>query len=138
MNRKGQTGSRTALQSIQQRAFAFATRIIRLVRALPKDTAGYVVGRQVARSGTSSGANAEEARAAYSRADFVHAMNIARKEACETHYWLRLIAATELVKKERLAELLAEADELICILTSTVKRARSPERPAGVSRTANL
>ncbi len=134
VNRKGETGSREALQSIQQRAFVFATRVVRLVRALPRDTAGYVVGRQIARSGTGIGANAEEARAAHSRADFAHAMNIARKEACETHYWLRLVAATELVKHERLTELLAEADELVRILTATVKRARVPEQPARAAR----
>ena len=111
-------------QSIQERTFAFAVRVIKLVRELPRDTAGYVVGRQVARSGTSVGANCEEARAAHSRADFAHAMNIARKEACETQYWLRLIAATDLIKERRFGQLLQEADEIVRILTSTVKRSR--------------
>jgi four helix bundle protein len=112
-------------QTIQQRSFDFAVRIVKLVQALPRDTAGFVVGRQIGRSGTSICANAEEARAAYSRADFSHAMNIARKEACETHYWLRLIAATGLISRQRLAPMIQEAEELIRILTATVKRVRS-------------
>jgi hypothetical protein len=55
---------------IPARTFAFAARILRLVRALPRDVGGFVVARQLARSGTSVGANVEEAQAAHSRADF--------------------------------------------------------------------
>src|SRR5262245_21443346 len=75
--------------SIQERAYLFGVRVLKLVRALPCDTAGQVVGRQVARSGTSVGANAEEEKAAHSRKEFIQKMNIARKEARETLRWLR-------------------------------------------------
>lgn len=96
-----------------------------MVRALPKDTAGFVVGKQVARSGTSIGANVEEAKAAQSRADFVRRINIARAEARETLYWLRVITGAGLVPKSRLTELQREADELTRILTVIVKNTRA-------------
>lgn len=126
--------SNGASKSIQERSFEFAVRIMNVVRALPHDTAGYVVGRQLGRSGTSIGANAEEARAAHSRADFAHAMNIARKEACEARYWLRLIAATSILPRDRVAPLIGEADELVGILTSTVKHARRASQVPVVER----
>ena len=83
-----------------------------------------MIARQIARSGTSIGANVEEAQGSHSKADFVHRMNVARREARETHYWLRLIAADGLVPAERLADLAQEAEEVVRILTAIVKTAR--------------
>jgi four helix bundle protein len=112
--------------TIQQRTFDFAVRILNLVRAMPHDTAGYVVGRQVARSGTSVGANCEEAHAAHTRPDFAHCMSVARKEACETKYWLRLATAARLVNSRRMGPLIQESDEIVRIRSATVKRAKLP------------
>ncbi|MFH1748937.1 MAG: four helix bundle protein [Planctomycetota bacterium] len=109
---------------IQERSFAFAVRIIRLVRALPRDISGHVVSRQIARCGTSIGANVEEAQAAQSKADFARRMNIARAEAKETLYWLRLLAESEMIGRSRIEELTTEADELVRILTAIVKTSR--------------
>jgi four helix bundle protein len=91
---------------------------------MPHHSAGYVVGRQVARRGTGIGANCEEVRAAHTRPDFAHCMNVARKEACETNYWLRLATAAGPVSHRRLAPLTQESEEIVRILTAAVKRAR--------------
>ena len=77
---------RTERPDIPERCFAFAVRTLKLVRALPRDVGGQVVARQLARSGTSVGANVEEAQAAHSKADFARRMNIARAEARENLY----------------------------------------------------
>lgn len=109
---------------IRERTFEFAVRISRLVDALPKTVSGAVIARQLARSGTSIGANIEEAEAAHSKAEFARRMNIARAEARETHYWLRLIAARELVSAGKLSKIVAESDEIIRILTAIVRNSR--------------
>ena len=80
---------------------------------------------QLLRSGTSIGANVEEARAGQSKADFIHKNNIALKEARETHYWLRLLAATEIISKDKLISLLQEADELQRILAAIIVRCKN-------------
>jgi four helix bundle protein len=73
------------------------------------------------RSGTSIGENVEESQAAQSRADFSSKLSIACKEARETHYWLRILAASDIVGEPRLAEILDEADRLIAILTTITR-----------------
>lgn len=94
------------------------------MRALPRDVAGQTVARQIARSGMAIGANIEEAQGAHSRADFVRRTNIARAEAREALYWLRLIVASELVPAARLSSLVQEAEEIVKILVRIVKTAR--------------
>ncbi|PWB82319.1 MAG: four helix bundle protein [Candidatus Methylomirabilota bacterium] len=86
------------------------------------------LSRQLLRSGTSIGANVEEGQASQSRADFVAKYSIACKEARETHYWLRLLSASEIVPTEKLKDLLDEADQLVAILISIVKKCRANNR----------
>jgi len=113
-------------RDIQERAFEFARRIVRLYQHLEKRGAtGRTLGRQVLRSGTSVGANLEEAEAGQSRADFIAKSSIALKEARETYYWLRLLVACELGPSEQINPRIAESNELIAILTTIVKKARS-------------
>ena len=112
-------------KDIQERAFSFACRIVKFYQFLAKQKgAGEVLARQVLKSGTSIGANLEEATAGQSKADFISKCNIALKESRETHYWLRLLTETKVVRLERLKGLLSESDELVAILTSIVKKAR--------------
>ena len=107
------------------RAFEFSCAIVRLCRQLNKMTAvDRTLSRQILRAGTSVGANIEEAQAGYSRPDFINKMSIACKEARETHYWLRLLAATDCPKNIVLTDLLNEADQLVSILTAIVKNSR--------------
>jgi len=109
---------------IMARTFSFSVRIVKLVNALPKTVAGGVVARQLMRAGTSIGANTEEAQGSHSKKDFVRRMNIARMEAREALYWLRLIRETEMLQPSVLADLLNEADELVRILITIVKRSQ--------------
>ena len=109
------------------RTFAFAMRAMRVVESVPRTTGGDVLGRQLARCGTSVGANVEEAEAAQSRPDYVRKMNIARAEAREASYWLRLIGQLGLVKRARLDDLINEADQLIRILSAIVKKTRGTD-----------
>lgn len=78
---------------------------------------------QLLRSGTSVGANLEEAKAAQSRPDFISKTRISLKEARETHYWLRLLERSDLVESNRIHPLVEEANEIVAILTSIVKKA---------------
>lgn len=109
---------------IEQRTFDFALRIIRICRALDNHPGvSRTLGGQLLRSGTSVGANVTEGQAAQSRADFISKMNIALKEAKETHYWLRLVAA-ELMGDGQLDAVIQEADEIRRILGAIVRTAR--------------
>lgn len=108
---------------IAVRTAAFADRIVRLCLALPKSSVGWVIGRQVVRSGTSVGANVEEAQAAESTADFVHKMKIARKECREVWYFLQRVANADLVKAGRMDGSIDEADQLRRILTAIIRNA---------------
>ncbi|HOG50987.1 MAG TPA: four helix bundle protein [Lentisphaeria bacterium] len=113
-------------RKITERSFQFAVQIVRLCQFLEKqDRVSRTLAFQLLRSGTSIGANIEEAQAGQSKADFAAKMSIAHKEARETHYWLKLLIASEIVAEARLSELLQEADELVRILTSIVKSAQT-------------
>ena len=103
------------------RSFAFACDIVRLYQALPPRVPP-VIARQLLRSGTSIGANLEEAKPAQSRKDLISKFTIALKEARETSYWLRLMEATSLAPGSLLGPCLKEANELVAILTVSVVR----------------
>jgi four helix bundle protein len=113
-------------RDINNRTFSFACRTVKLYRHLAKQKyAAEVLGRQVLRSGTAIGANLEEAQAGQSKADFVSKCNIALKEARETHYWLRLLRDARIISAEKINNLLDEANEIVAILTSIVKKTRA-------------
>lgn len=103
----------------------FALRIVRLYTALPKQEVAFVLGKQLLRSGTSVGACYREGTRARSRAEFVSKVEMALQELEETVYWLELIGETELVKPARLNDLLGEANQLIAILTASVRTAKA-------------
>lgn len=102
----------------------FGVRVIKMVAALPQDTIGKTLAKQVLRSGTSVGANYHEACHASSKRHFISTMEIAQREARETEYWLSLLIHAELVPPNRLESLQTECDELIAILTATIKSAK--------------
>ena len=91
---------------IKNKSYELALSIIKLVRDIPKCSEGYVICNQLCKSGTSVGANVEEAIAGFSKEDFSYKMNIALKEARESHYWLRLLKDSELVKSEHVQPVL--------------------------------
>ena len=112
---------------IAARLVALAVRVVRIVDALPDTLAGRHVAGQLLRSGTSPGANYEEARGAESRRDFVHKVGIALKELHETRYWLRVVAGANLAPSLALQAVLPEVDAL-CRILGTSKRTASVNR----------
>lgn len=112
-------------RDIEKRTFDFGVRIIKLCQFLErKSWVNSTPGKQILRCGTSIGSNVEEAQAAESRADFISKNNISLKEARETHYRLRLLAAAEVVSQARLQPILDEALELKRILGAIVVSAK--------------
>jgi four helix bundle protein len=105
---------------ICDRTFKFSLRIINLVKSLPKNYIGSAIGHQIIRSGTSIGANVEEAQNASSKKDFINGLVIALKEARETHYWLRIIESSDLIDRNLLPSILSENKELILILAKII------------------
>ena len=121
-----QSSALSTQNSIVERSFAFAVRVVKLCRFLEKqDRVSKTLANQLLRSGTSIGANVEEAQAGQSKADFIAKMSIARKERRETHYWLRLLKEAEIVSDAQLAKIIKEAEEIIRILTAIVKTSQT-------------
>ncbi len=104
---------------ILKKTFEFSIQIINLYK-LFKDQHEFELARQFLRSGTSVGANAEEAIAAHSRKDFISKMVIAAKEARETRYWLRLLNKSQIIKYDY-KWFLDEIESIINILTKIIK-----------------
>ena len=109
---------------LKTKSFLFAVRIIKLAQYLQKEKGEYILSKQIIRSGTSIGALVREAEFGQSKADFVHKLSIALKEANETEFWLSLLKDTDYID-ERLAEsLLDDCSEIIPILISSIKTAK--------------
>ena len=113
---------------IQDRTFDFGVKILKFADKLPKTVAGSVIVKQLIRAGTSIGAILEEADGAASKKDFINKVIIARKEARETRYWLKLIEKAELINnennKKELVKLIQEAFELMNITSAIVNKAK--------------
>jgi four helix bundle protein len=105
---------------VRDKSYLFALSIIELYKILVEKNE-FVMSKQVLKSGTSIGANIEEALAGQSRPDFLSKMSIASKEARETLYWLRLLRDSNTLAPEQLVDLIDESESLINILTSIVK-----------------
>jgi four helix bundle protein len=103
---------------ILDKSFAFAVRIVNLHKYLVKEQKEYELSKQLLRSGTSIGSNAEEAVGGVSKKDFANKLGISYKEARETRFWLRLLSATEYINDKQFKSLLADCEELIKILTA--------------------
>ena len=111
-------------EELADRFLDFTVRIIKLVAALPKSAIGKHVASQLLGSGTSPGANYEEARGAESNADFIHKMGIALKELKESRYWIKVIKSVPLVTPKRTETLLDECEQLIAIVAKSIFTAR--------------
>lgn len=108
---------------IRDKTYKFSLDIIVLYKKL-REQNEFIISKQVVRSGTSIGANVEEAAAGQSRKDFISKMAISSKEARETNYWLRLLRDSQLCKGIDYTNLIKESEEIIKILTSIVKTAQ--------------
>ncbi len=109
--------------SLQTRTKQFALRIIKACCWLQdKSNVCRTLSNQLLRSGTSVGANCQEAQSAQSRKDFIHKYEIALKEMRETTYWIELLIESQLIEPKKFKSLLQEAEELTRILVSTIKK----------------
>ena len=106
---------------VQEKSYAFALRVVKMYQHLTKQRKEFVLSKQVLRSGTSIGANVEEAIGGQSSKDFAAKMNIAYKEARETHYWLRLLRDSGYLNETESTSILTDCDELLKLTGSILK-----------------
>ena len=111
--------------AVRDKSFAFASRIVKVYKHLQVEQREYVLSKQLLRSGTSIGANVEEALAGVSKADFQHKLSISAKEARETSYWLRLLYDNDYLSPAAFESLHAECTELLKIINSILLTSRN-------------
>lgn len=109
---------------IKVKSFKFSVRIVKLYQYLTKEKKEYILSKQILKSGTSIGANVEEADGGISKADFSNKISLSYKEAKETHYWLRLLKETDYIDDKIFNSLIEECNELCKILFSILKTTR--------------
>jgi len=105
---------------IAKKAYAFAIDIVKLYKNLTIDNKEFVLSKQLLRSGTSIGANINEAVSGQSKRDFVHKLSIALKEARETSYWLNLLKDSDFIDHTNFDEIDKKCNEIIKILSSII------------------
>ncbi len=120
--------AKAAYGDLGERTFEFARRVVRFYSSLPNKTVHQVLGQQVLRSGTSIGANYQEACGSRSRAEFVSKLGDCLKESLETGYWLRLLASETDSPSGRLDALRDEASQVVAMLTSSIRTAKGLPR----------
>lgn len=118
-------GTLDKAEAMRERTKQFAIRIVTVVRSLPSSREGNVVGNQLLRCGTAVAANYRAVCRSRSKAEFVSKMNIVVEEADETVFWVELIGDTAIVKKERLSQLVQEANEILAICAASLRTAKS-------------
>jgi four helix bundle protein len=109
---------------LKDKSFLFAVRIINFYKFLKKQHGEYIISQQLIRSGTSIGAIIREAEHAESIRDFIHKLSIGLKEANESKYWLDLLFATEFITKRMYDSLNKDCEELLKLLTASVKTSK--------------
>ena len=114
---------------ILDKSFDFAIRVIKLYKHLCDDKKEYILSKQLIRSGTSIGANINEAQAGQSKRDFIAKMSIASKEARESKYWIDLLIKTDYlnINETHVRSLLNDIEEIVKLLTSIVKSSQENE-----------
>ena len=110
--------------TLKKRTKQFGLRVINLVESLPPTKTANVVGNQLLRCGTSVGANYRSACRARSKAEFIAKASISIEETDESLYWTEILADTGIIAPEKMVALMQEGNELIAILTSSVKTAK--------------
>ena len=106
------------------KSYEFAKDIIRLYQQLSWEKKEFILSKQILKSGTSIGANIEEAIGGYSKKDFHAKLGVSYKEARETKYWLRLLHDTDYISEERFDALFEKSDELARLLYAIIKSSK--------------
>lgn len=110
---------------LKAKTFIFSIRIVNCYKFLIQEKKEFVLSKQLLRSGTSVGAMVREAEHSESKSDFVHKMAIAQKEINESLYWLELLNATDYLSMDLFNSLNNDAVEIIKLITSSIKTAKS-------------
>lgn len=110
---------------LKDKSYLFAVRVVKFYKFLKEDKKEFVLSKQILRSGTSIGAMVEEALQGESKADFIHKLSIANKEANETRYWIRLLRDTDFIDEKISQSLIFDLEELIKLLVSIIKTTKS-------------
>ena len=108
-----------------EKSYNFALRIVKLYKFVATEKKEFVLSKQILRSGTSIGANVEEANQAQSKPDFVNKLSIAQKEAFERDCWLRLLRDSVFLNEKQAESLLKDCREVQKLLTASIKTAKS-------------
>lgn len=110
---------------VQEKSFGFAVRVVKLYKFLVEEKKEFTLSKQLLRSGTSVGANIEEALGGYSKKDFRAKMSISYKEIRETKYWLRLLKETDYITPPQFDSMHSEAEELAKMLFRIIQNSNS-------------
>ncbi len=110
---------------ILERSLKFAVRIVKMYQYLCHDKKEFILSKQILRSGTAIGAMVREAEHAESKADFIHKMSLALKEAYETDYWLVLLKKTDYLNEKQYSDIDKDMKIMLKMLTAIVKSAKS-------------
>jgi len=113
--------SRNSKNILLDKSFSFAIRIVNLYKFLCMNKKEFILSKQILRSGTSVGANIEEANGAISKSDFSSKISVAHKESRETKYWLKLLFETGYLNKKSFESLTLDCDELSRLTFSVLK-----------------
>ena len=109
------------------KSIAFASRIIKLHQYLIKTKKETIISKQIVRSGTSIGANINEANYGQSKADFISKMHIALKETAETEYWIKLLMMSEYITEDMGSSLLSDCLEIKRVLIASINTAKDKQ-----------
>jgi len=112
-------------EEMKKRTKAYANRIVKLCSALPANWVARTLGKQLLRCGTSVGANYRAVCRAKSNSDFINKLRIVEEECDESLFWMGLLVDNDFVKPSRLENVMKEADEVLAIIVSSAKTARS-------------
>ena len=121
-------------EQMKERTMGYALRIIKLVRSLPRDLVSEVIGRQLLRAGTSVASNYRAACRGRSRAEFVAKLGIVEEDGDESLFWMELLVRAAIVKKRRLEGLMKEGNQIVAIVVSSKKTARTRRTEQGKAR----
>ncbi|KPU26434.1 hypothetical protein TR13x_10165 [Caloranaerobacter sp. TR13] len=110
---------------VKEKSYKFALRIVKMYKYMTKEKKEYILSNQLLRSGTSIGANVEEACSGHTKKDFIAKLSIAQKEAFETRYWLRLLRDSELIETKYINSMIDDCEELIRIITKIIVTAKN-------------
>lgn len=110
---------------IVEKSYKFAIRIVKMYQHLTSEKKEFILSKQILRSGTSIGANIEEAEGSISRKEFIAKSQIAYEEAKETRYWIRLLNDTDYIDQNTFQSIIADCDGLLKIIVSILKSTKS-------------